>query len=99
MKYNCRCTTKKCRQRVTLNHHPTWYIRVPKCPSCKTGRLSYDPAPALQTIKRTCRCGGVHYPHKRGLYLNDNEFCEHALIDMEFGGLITAMKPTDDCPF
>jgi hypothetical protein len=64
MAYNCRCTTKKCRQRVTLRMHPDVYKREPRCSACG-GRVKYDPSVTRQTRSRgTCHCDGYPFPHR-----------------------------------
>lgn len=77
MSYNCRCTDRNnCGKRKTLPRDPeTGYIRIPKCPGCGKRSLRVDPSTRRQTINRTCYCRGVHFPHRRGTILNENEFC------------------------
>ncbi len=84
MRYNCRCTDRRgCGARKTLPHDPeTWYIRVPKCPGCGRKTLRVDPSVYRQTKRRTCKCTGVHFPHRRGTVISDREFCLEADIDL-----------------
>ena len=34
MRWPCRCSSSKCRARVTLARHPAQYVREPKCAQC-----------------------------------------------------------------
>jgi len=99
--YNVRCTIRRrCGRAFTLAHHPDQYKVYPKCPACKEGHLNVISYAKIQTQTRTCRCRGIHFPHKKGLYLSKEEFCEHAPVDLYFeGSRVREMKPTDDCPF
>jgi hypothetical protein len=82
MGWNYRCNKKDCRHRVSLRHKLEWYIREPKCKSCKrSNTLRFDPWVRQQTIRRTCKCGGVHFPHRRGTVLNEHEFCHTLTLD------------------
>jgi hypothetical protein len=99
--FNVRCTIRRrCGKAFTLRHHPDQYKIYPKCPACGVGFLNEIPYAKIQTQERTCRCDGIFYPHKKGLFLSKDEFCEHAEVDLDFeGSSIHTMKPTDDCPF
>ena len=99
--YNYRCSDKRnCGARITLAHPYEWYIRKPKRPACKRDRLKVDPSVRRQRMGRICRCGGLHFPHAKGTYLNEGAFCEHALVDLDFqGSRVTEMRPDEDCPF
>jgi len=99
--YNVRCTIhRRCGKAFTLAMHPDQYKVYPKCPACGEGHLNVINFAKIQTQGRTCKCRGIRWPHKKGLYLNKNEFCEHAEVDLTFeGAQIVSMKPEDDCPF
>ena len=103
MTVNCRCTLRRsCGKRKTLARHPDSYRVYPKCPmaGCK-GHLNADPSPAAQTQRRTCHCGHIRYPHKRGAFINANEICEHALVE-DLGDepvKVKQMQPDEECPF
>ena len=99
--YNVRCTIhRKCGKAMTLRHHPDQYKVYPMCPICKVGFLNEIPHAKIQTQERTCRCHGISWPHKKGLYLNKDEFCDHSLVDLDFeGSRVFIMKPTDPVPF
>ena len=92
---------------VTLRRHIDAYKRPPKCPACGQPTLQPYYCMRIRDQKATCRCDGIHFPHKRGLILNENEYCrEQPLEDIELalearglGGRVTKMKPDDDCPF
>ena len=100
MAYNHQCSHRYCRKRITLKRHIDDYIRRPKCPACGRDQLKFDPGPRRQTIRRTCRCNGVCYPHKRGLILNENEFCYYAEFDPEFGPIKRRqIEKGEVCPF
>jgi hypothetical protein len=101
MTFNVRCTIRrKCGRAMTLRYHPDQYKIYPKCPHCGVGHLNVINYAKIQTQKRTCRCRGIHFPHKKGLYLDVGAFCEHALVDLDFeGSQVTEMKPDEDCPF
>lgn len=76
MTYNCRCTDRaNCGRRKTLRHPIEWYIREPKCPGCGRRTLRADPSVRRQTLKRTCRCRGIPWPHRAGTVLSEHEFC------------------------
>lgn len=83
MTINARCTDRdNCGRRKTLPKDPeTGYIRIPKCPGCGRKTLRADPSVRRQTLKRTCRCGGVHFPHRAGTVLSHNEFCHQLTLD------------------
>ena len=81
MAYNHQCSHRHCRKRITLARPIEQYIREPKCPACGRKQLKFDPAPRRQTMQRTCRCGGVHFPHRIGTVLSVNEFCERVSMD------------------
>ena len=99
--YNVRCTIhRRCGKAMTLKMHPDQYKKYPRCPVCKVGFLNVIEYAKIQTQERTCRCSGINWPHKKGLFLNKNEFCEHAEVDLEFeGSHIITMKPGAPCPF
>lgn len=101
MIYHYRCSIKRrCGKRITLAQPIDWYRIRPKCPGCKKDTLKPDNNRGLDNKKATCRCRGIRWPHRKGTYLNKNEFCEHAKVDLYFeGSRITEMKPKDDCPF
>ncbi|TFH47837.1 MAG: hypothetical protein E4H01_07490 [Lysobacterales bacterium] len=82
MAYNYRCNKADCRKRVTLAHEIEWYIRVPKCQQCKRpDTLRFDPWVRDQTLRRTCKCIGVHFPHRKGTVISENEFCYTLSLD------------------
>jgi hypothetical protein len=66
--YNYRCSKQGCRQRKTLAHPMEWYLwkRKPKCPACKEDSLKFDGATRRATMRRTCKCGSVAWPHRIG---------------------------------
>jgi hypothetical protein len=99
--YNVRCTIRRrCGRAMTLAHHPNQYKVYPKCPYCKEGYLNVIDYAKIQTQERTCWCSGVSFPHKKGLFLSKDEFCEHALVDLDFeGSQVREMKSTDPVPF
>jgi len=99
--YNVRCTRhRSCGKAMTLKKHPDQYKNYPMCPHCKVGHLNVINYAKIQTQKRTCRCCGISWPHKKGLFLNKNEFCDHAEVDLYFeGSQIIRMRPDEDCPF
>ena len=85
---------------MTLKNHPNQYKVYPRCPHCKIGFLNVVTHAKIQTQKRTCYCKGIHFPHKKGLFLSKEEFCEHALVDLTFeGSRVREMGPEDECPF
>ena len=96
-----RCTIRRrCGKMVTLKRHIDQYIRRPKCPGCGQDTLQPYYCMRLRDLRVTCKCGGVHFPHKRGLILSKNEFCKHAVFDSEFGAIkVREMKENDACPF
>ena len=98
--YNVRCTIRRrCGRAFTLAKHPDQYKSYPKCPACGVGHLNVIDYAKIQTQKRTCRCVGILWPHKRGLFLSKWEFCDHAEVDLDFEGshiIDTTGKP---CPF
>ena len=76
-----RCTKSDCRKRVSLPRRYDEYLRPPKCPGCgRVGTLS--PATNLKdherTTRLTCKCGGIPWPHRRGLILDENRTCVQA---------------------
>lgn len=76
MAYNYRCSRRAaCGKRKTLRHPLEWYLREPRCPDCGQHSLKFDLAPRRQTLERTCRCGGIAWPHREGTVLSDREFC------------------------
>ena len=99
--YNVRCTIhRKCGKAMTLKMHPDQYRVYPRCPACGVGHLNVISYAKIQTQGRTCRCRGIEWPHKRGLFLSKDEFCDHALVDLDFeGATVTIMGPDDPCPF
>lgn len=101
MTYPYRCSIRRrCGKMVTLRHPIEWYIRRPKCPSCKQDTLKEYYCMRIRDISVTCKCGGVSFPHKRGYYRSKNEFCEHANVDLYFeGSRVREMKSGDPCPF
>lgn len=74
---NYRCNKADCRQRTVLSQNIDWYKRRPKCPACKRDSLRYDPAVRAQAITRTCNCGFVAFPHRRGTMSRYWGICEH----------------------
>lgn len=78
--YPCRCT--RCRGRVTLRHHPDWYIRRhhAHCPRCRSDTLIVDQhRPSGAEARRvTCYCTGYPFPHRRGSLL-----CDHGQMGAE----------------
>jgi len=80
-RYSYRCTRTACRQRKSLPHELEWYIHPPKCPACKQDSLKHDPWVRIQTIQRTCKCGYVGFPHRRGTMSRKWGICEH--VDYE----------------
>lgn len=99
--FNVRCTIRRrCGRAFTLRHHPDQYKIYPKCPACGEGHLNVIMYAKIQTQERTCRCRGISFPHKKGLFLSKGEFCEHALVDLDFeGSQVTVMKSDAPCPF
>ena len=81
MAYNYRCTKSDCRKRKTLRHPMEWYIRRPKCPACGRDSLAFDPHVRNQTLRRTCKCNGIMYPHRAGTILSEYEFCHQLTLD------------------
>lgn len=77
MSYNYRCNQRDCRQRTALAHPMEWYIKERKCPACKRLTLRHDPWVRQQAITRTCNCGYVAFPHRRGTMSRDWGICEH----------------------
>ena len=76
-----RCTKADCRKRVSLPRYYYQYIRFPKCPGCgRKHTLSYasNAKDHERTRRLTCRCGGIPWPHRRGLILDENRTCVHA---------------------
>ncbi len=102
MAYNVICTWRRgCGKRYTLRKHPNAYKVYPRCPSCGRGHLNYDPWTKAATLKRTCKCDGIQWPHKKGLFLDENQICHHAEVDDTFGYPIhvVPMRPDQDVPF
>ncbi len=66
MTYLYRCTKGSCRQRVSLKHHHTWYLRKPKCKSC--GKLLENPDnwQMKKNKENVCSCDALHFPHRAG---------------------------------
>ncbi len=81
MIYNYRCSHRRCRKRVTLRHPLEWYIREPKCKACGRKQLKHDPEVSRRHQAETCRCSGVHFPHRRGTVLGAYEFCHGLTIE------------------
>lgn len=88
MGFNYRCTIRrKCGKCRTLKHPLEWYIRTPKCKACG-GKLSPDPHVKRHNMARVCRCKGFSgregypYPHRKGLVIDENNFC-HSLTLQE----------------
>ena len=75
MTYPYRCTRGNCRKYVTLKKKKEWYIREPKCPVCK-GNLNHRPWYRKHDKERTCKCDGIHYPHRKGT----EPWCDHAKV-------------------
>lgn len=73
MTYNYRCTSSKCRQRVTKRHKIEWYMHDHhrECKACG-GKLSYDPEPKRRAQLQRCNCNGYWFPHRIG-----SLWCEH----------------------
>lgn len=96
-----RCTIKRrCGKYVTLKRPIDEYVYRPKCPGCGQDTLKPWYYGRIRDQAVTCQCGGISYPHKRGLILNENEFCHHAEFDPEFGPIKTReIKPDEECPF
>ena len=96
--YNVRCSWRRgCGKHFTKRKRPDG---SQKCPVCKRGYLNDASYSKVMTQKRTCRCRGIEWPHKKGLYLNVNEFCDHAEVDLDFeGSQVRVMKPDDPVPF
>ena len=99
--YNVRCTIRRrCGRAFTLRMHPDQYKIYPRCPACGEGHLNVIDYAKIQTQKRTCRCKGVRFPHKKGLYLSNQEFCDFAEVDLEFDAAqVITLRPDEDCPF
>lgn len=100
MAYQCRCTRKSCRKRVTLKKHPDAYKVYPKCKGCG-GHVNHQPTERLYDKLRTCYCGSIRYPHRKGAFINKNEICVHAEVDDTTGdpARIDTMRPGEPCPF
>lgn len=103
-----RCTKRRsCGKYVTLRRHIDAYKRPPKCPGCGQPSLQPYYCMRIRDQEVTCKCGGIRWPHKRGLVLNENEFChaipiedvETILEAKSLGGAVRKMKPDEDCPF
>ena len=104
MRYNYRCNKSDCRKRVTLPHKYEWYYweTRPKCKGCgRRDTLYEDFEVHIRHKREKCECGRVGFPHRRGTFLNKEEFCIHA--DVEIIGddvfRVYKMKPDEVCPF
>jgi hypothetical protein len=107
-RWNVRCTGKDAKRRThraTLKMHPDWYKRRPVCKICKSRLLVDWHRMAFGCNYRdvTCRCGGVHHPHRKGClycdhYTGDN--AQHFLRgeDATPENIAIAQKMIDDRP-
>jgi hypothetical protein len=62
-----RVRCRNCETRRTLNHHPDWYIRTPKCAVCGNNTYTVDGYRMKKGANEnypTCYCDGAHYPHR-----------------------------------
>jgi len=111
MGFPYRCSDKRnCGVRKSLRHPLEWYYynRKPKCPGCGRDTLRFDYALIRQRRKETCRCSGIHYPHRYRTWLSKDEFCDGwSMAEAESRVMAEAMgatdfqkmKPDDPCPF
>lgn len=60
-----RCTTKRCRKRVSLRRPVPEYVREPRCKACG-GRLAPDPSVKRRGKKKLCHCNALEFPHQAG---------------------------------
>lgn len=102
MTFNYRCSKRRtCGARRTLTKRLRFYVRRPKCPGCGQDTLKLDPWTGAATQRRTCYCDGIFWPHRKGTFLNQREFCQHADVE-EIGGEVVyrvKMRPNEVCPF
>ena len=107
MGINYRCSDKrKCGKRVTLKQPIDHYVKRPHCPECGKDSLKPTRYDNDCDSKRTCKCSGIGWPHRKGLILNAHMSCEHADTDviMELGwndelGVKETNNNPQECPF
>lgn len=77
MSYNYRCTTNRCRKRITKKKRiiDGSLRKIDKCRVCG-GKLSLDLSLKIRNRKNKCNCDGYHFPHRKGT----EPWCHHAKI-------------------
>lgn len=76
MTHPYRCTHDGCRKRVTLRMKLTQYLRARKCPECERElKGKEDLAMRARDKRRTCKCSGYMFPHRKG-----SKWCEFSTV-------------------
>ena len=64
--HRMRCSS--CGTRFRLKRHPDLYVRLVRCPDCKSHTVYSTEASRRREVERqdTCGCNAYPFPHRRG---------------------------------